>query len=153
MRKIYEFTYNNGKETLRYWDILWEQYTRFFDDPEWVTQELLSEFQELPKLTSDEVQTWRMEAFELMTWERAEKSKADEDIRVPEFHIAMGHIMRQLHQPYSEIMKMPARIVFAFLADMEIFVAGKEYDPNRKSTKPDKKWLKEVLGTTNGTIK
>jgi hypothetical protein len=71
----------------------------------------------------------------------------------PEHHIPMGYIMHHLHQQYSEIMAMPARVVFLFLEDLAIFAGQAEYDPGRRSSGVDRDGIKKVFGKTSGGVK
>jgi hypothetical protein len=71
----------------------------------------------------------------------------------PEHHIPMGYLMHHLHQQYSEIMAMPARVVFLFLEDLAIFAGQTEYDPDRRSKSVDREGIKKVFGKTSGAVK
>jgi hypothetical protein len=71
----------------------------------------------------------------------------------PEHHIPMGYLMRELHQQYSEIMAMPARVVFLFLEDLPIFAGQTKYDPDRHSKSVDRDGIKKVFGKTSGGVK
>ena len=65
----------------------------------------------------------------------------------------MGYIMRELNQQYSEIMAMPARVVFLFLEDLDIFAGNTKYDPDRRSKSVDREGIKKVFGKTSGSVK
>lgn len=102
----------------------WEQYTRYFDNPEDIVDELLSEFQEeIPKMNPEDRKNLSLDIIKNLMGNRIIKNPKKEDsTSIPEFHIPMGYLMHHLHQQYSEIMAMPARLVFLFNSDLDIFV-------------------------------
>lgn len=155
MRKKYEFLYENGTKTLIYSDMTFEQYTRYFSESNIVTMELLSEYQAFPEdMTLEDIQAWSTQMLDEMIG--ASKMKPSGDEKEPmesEYHITVGYMMKYLHQPYSEIMQMPARVVFMLMKDMGIFLGQEEYDPNRRKTTIDRKAFQKALGKTSWDVK
>jgi len=153
MRIIREFIYDSWLKTLKYWDMSWEQYTRYFYQPDEVIKEILTEFQETPDLSNDDMSFFIVTCFTEITGVASLHKKRDGNHMVPEHHIPMGYLMFHLHQQYSEIMSMPARLVFLLLNDIAIFSGQEEYDPDRRLKSIDRDAIKKVFGKTSGSVK
>ena len=77
---------------------------------------------------------------------KTDKQKNEVDDMLHDWHIIEWQMMHFLHQPLSEMRKRPYRYFMETYKDMAICTGAKEYNKNRNSQIPDKKWFKSEFG-------
>lgn len=72
-----------------------------------------------------------------------EKVEKQIDDMLRDFHIIEWQVMHYLHQQLSEVRKWPYQYFMRQYKDLPYTTGQKEYEKNRNSTDPDKKWFKK----------
>lgn len=135
------------------WELTVEQYLKLVNEEtnEVLQYDILKEFnEEIPKLKKEQAQKLVNTLFNIVKEENLKdiiKQKTKEpSIPIEDFHILVWVAMKQLNQPYSEIMKMPIRYFNMLMQDLEIIVWQKEYNKKRNSKRIDSKSLQKEFG-------
>ncbi len=150
MRKKTIFIHNGIKYPVKE-PTVW-LYRTFLVDVEQFLEELFLEFNDnVPKLDKDQSEELLKELFDIKT-EDLDKlfkkitNKDCTDKKIEDFHVLIWKYWKFFSwENYISIMQIPMTIFNKMLSDLKIFSWEQEYDKNRHSKNPDKKWVKELF--------
>lgn len=126
-------------------------YWTFLIDLEQFLEELFLEFNnDVPKLNQEQTDELLKELFNIRPGDLEKLfkkvTKKDSSDRVEDFHILVWKYVKFFPgENYVSVMQMPMQIFNKMLSDLKIFSWEQEYNKNRHSKKPDKKWVKELF--------
>lgn len=127
-------------------------YWTFLVDLEQFLEDFFLEFNEkIPKLNKEQLEILLEEEFNIKTDDldklfRKITKKNNSDNKIKDFHILIWKYKKFFSwENYVSIMQIPITIFNKDLSDLKIFSWEQEYDKNRYSRNPDKKWVKEIF--------
>ena len=133
------------KKTYLFWEVTVWGYWASIEEPTQFREELFLEFNdEVLKLNEKQTKVLYAEVFGIEKHEFLFKTKIQNNT-LDDFHINIWIFMKFFGISYWEVMKMPLRIFNKMFEDMWVISWKETYDKNRKSHKPDREKIKNII--------